>query len=191
MSPCGCVAKCGMTICVSRRVASRRVASNHPLTLSVYPFVSSFDFLYGGLRGVGIGIGIVSKQKKSRNGDELAKLEIHEYNRGPIDQPAVYLSLSICFSYRRIFFFISEIISKRPYVSGLSQSPDVCNGNSAAPWKKKAANGDGAERWAGREVQPSITSLFTDFSTGAMWIFVITEPKLPRPVFIPDSNDDF
>lgn len=41
------------------------------------------------------------------------------------------------------------------------------------------------------EGQPSITSLFTDFSTGAMWIFVITEPKLPRSVFIRDSNDDF
>lgn len=93
-------------------------------------------------------------------------------------------------SERECFFYFGNHI-ETPYVSGLSQAPDVCNGNSWHRGKKNYEWRWRLKRGGGGGVQPSITSLFTDFSTGAMWIFVITEPKLPRSVFIRDSNDDF
>lgn len=99
-------------------------------------------------------------------------------------------------SERECFFYFGNHI-ETPYVSGLSQAPDVCNGNSwhrgkkNYEWRWRLKRGGGGGGGGGGGEQPSITSLFTDFSTGAMWIFVITEPKLPRSVFIRDSNDDF
>lgn len=93
----------------------------------------------------------------------------------PFSPPFRPLSLS---SHGFSSFFGNHI--ETPYVPPLSQAPDVCNGNSRHRGKKlprpdgrRGRNGFG--RWGKKgwhtqglrgTQQPSITSLFTDFSAG-------------------------
>ena len=116
---------------------------------------------------------------------------------------SLFLFFSASFGIPECFFYFGNHI-ETPYVSGLSTgTPDpVCNGNSRHRGKKKGKKERkkktlrmASKRESGRggeSEQPSITSLFTDFSTGAMWIFVITEPKAATVSFYSRfANDDF
>lgn len=120
------------------------------------------------------------------------------------------VSLPFCVFLRlflSLFFFGNHI--ETPYVPPLSQAADVCNGNSRHRGKKlprpdgKGAVSDGGKKsgtrrgsGGGREVetgvegQPSITSLFTDFSAGRH-VDICNYRTEAAAVFIRDLNDDF
>lgn len=109
----------------------------------------------------------------------------------------------------RLFLFFGNHI-ETPYVPPLSQAADVCNGNSRHRGKKlprpdgKGAVSDGGKKSGtrggsaeggrgeemGAEGQPSITSLFTDFSAGRH-VDICNYRTEAAAVFIRDLNDDF
>lgn len=122
--------------------------------------------------------------------------------------PPFHLSPSFSVFPRLFLFFGNHI--ETPYVP-LSQAPDVCNGNSRHRGKKlprpvrgrgrgsvggkkggtRRDEGDGGRRRTPPWQQPSITSLFTDFSAGRHVDICNYRTEAAAAVFIRDPNDDF